>query len=391
MENKMNNAKAEGKLVETATLGVRRLSLEEQTDAPATAPSPGQIESATAKAEESKKTPAPTSNGAAQADTDEVAGPSGSATADPAAKDAPTGDSPVQGRMSLNEARRTMTVTHFRKFQRQHKVNKRKGESTPPAPGGKPTTETAKADTVKATGPPAEPLLNKRNRSEEEPHTFKRKKTGKKTYAEVASAELRVAIVDKSDSTEWRISEEVADQFQTLLEKEFLKAAMDPSPSCIPNYAASGLIKGHILVSCHDAFSKTWLVNATRRITIEGHWIDCVDEEALPQMEVLKVATHLSDQQGVINLLAMQNRHLAVSEWKVIGSFDRKEPPADMGIRQFPKHVLRFAIPRDEARIIEEKGGLFFLLKKIPVIITKKGEVEKDTDDEGDPIQSAAQ
>lgn len=77
--------------------------------------------------------------------------------------------------------------------------------------------------------------------------------------------------------------------------------------------------------------------------------------------------------------------------FSLIGSFERKNPPADGGIRQFPKYGLKFAITRDEARLIEEKGGLFFLLKRIPVKITKKGEEDQeDIDDEGDPSEPAA-
>lgn len=73
-----------------------------------------------------------------------------------------------------------------------------------------------------------------------------------------------MAIVDRNDPIEWRISEEVAVWVQNALKVKFLECVRAKEPT--PTYAASGLIKGHLLVSCENDYSKCWLVGAVKSL-----------------------------------------------------------------------------------------------------------------------------
>lgn len=275
---------------------------------------------------------------------------------------------PVGG-LSIRQARRQLSTAQFRKFQRQRKVEKEKA----------------------ANVTPVRPVAVKRNRSEEEPRALKRTKTGKKSYAEVAGADLRMAIVNKSEKSEWRLTDESAVIVMKILEEKFIESRNDPTITSPPIYLASGLIKGHILVTCENASSKVWLRNTVRKINLDNHWIDCVGEDTIPKLVIMKLCTHLSDQTKVVDMLKWQNPSLNVNEWKIIGDFERKEPTADHGFRLgYPKYGLKFAITQTDAKAIEDNEGVYFLFKKIPVQGTRT--VAKDKQDgENNPSESPAQ
>lgn len=235
----------------------------------------------------------------------------------------------------------------------------------------------------------------KRVRSSEEEMATKRVKTGGKSYLEVTSLEFKMAIVNKEDRMEWRISEAQADEILAYLEDKFWQAAKAAAENAkenvanerAPRYTSSGLIKGHLRVDCWDQHSKEWLKKTVREIALTECTPDCVELRDVPKPAFIKFLTHVEDEKKVLEVLAYQNQRLAVRDWKKKGEFTRTEPPKKKQVRQFAKHGLKFAVSVEDASTIREQRGLFFLMKIIPVTtseVEEAEEVDRNVEDSAD-------
>lgn len=252
--------------------------------------------------------------------------------------------------------------------------NRRRQRQQAKAAGNKPAARRAAAAKRERGG--------ERHESENVPKRPKHK------FSEIVARNLRMAIVNKTDRVEWRVSEETAEEIQEKLRKLLMDKSIAGGP---PRYSSSGLIRGHFLVNCHDLPARYWLEEAVKRIRIDdGHVVlDCVEEDSLPERVTIRIYSEVETESELRNILNYQNGTLQVPNWKFIEKYPRRIPVA-RDPRSFAPNVYKYVVCGAVADQIEKDGGVWHYFKRIPVVMSRKGDKDHEAD-ENSAGQSASQ
>ena len=262
--------------------------------------------------------------------------------------------------------------------------------------------ETASKETSLPKPPQSKFQVNKRQRSEEEqPSLEKQPKRQRKTetyrcYRDAVVSDLKVAVVDTTDTLEWRMSEEKAKQMLADI-SDMIEEHAATSTIAGPRFVASGVIRGHILITCEDETSKQWLQHAIAKIaaTNGNGNIKMVKQGILSKLTTAKIVLTTSDAERALVVLNNQNPELKVSEWRLFHSAEIKDDQVDQQAEASStsrkKILLVLGVNQETAKLIEKKNHTVnYLLKRITVKLEKaKGESSNAA--EADAGKSATQ
>lgn len=259
-----------------------------------------------------------------------------------------------------------LTPSQRRRVQRRRQKAKAAG-NTPPVEQPGPSSKRSRGEDGAAAAP-------------------KRKRT---KFSDIVARNLKMAIVNKADRLEWRLSEATADEIHAKLKRLIAENAIT---GATPRFTASGLIQGHFLVNCFDLPARHWLEEAVRRIKPEdGHVVlGCVQEDEIPQRAIIRITTDCGDETEVRNCLDIQNQALQVRSWKLIGRF-ACVLQAGHGRPVLPGFGYKYAVGLAAAEQIKKDGGVWLYMRHISVKVSIKGEKEADAEDENSASEPTPQ
>ena len=249
---------------------------------------------------------------------------------------------------------------------------------------------------------PPQTKINKRQRSEEEQLSIEkhpkrqRKAETYRSYRDAVAADLKIAVVDTTDTLEWRMPEEKAKKMLDIIFDRFEEQATLPV-SVVPKFVASGIIRGHILVTCEDEESKKWLQAAVTQIAATKEYanIKMVKQDSIPKLTTAKIVLTTSGAERALAVLKLQNPELKVGEWRLFHSTEIKEEGEDQEAEapsaSRKKFLLVLGINEETAKLIESKNSTVnYFLKRITVKL-EKGRKESSNAAEVDTSKSATQ
>ena len=249
---------------------------------------------------------------------------------------------------------------------------------------------------------PPQTKINKRQRSEEEQLSIEkhpkrqRKAETYRSYRDAVAADLKIAVVDTTDTLEWRMPEEKAKKMLDIVFDMFEEQATLPV-SVVPKFVASGIIRGHILVTCEDEESKKWLQAAVTQIAATKEYanIKMVKQDSIPKLTTAKIVLTTSGAERALAVLKLQNPELKVGEWRLFHSTEIKEEGEDQEAEapsaSRKKFLLVLGINEETAKLIESKNSTVnYFLKRITVKL-EKGRKESSNAAEVDTSKSATQ